>query len=67
MNSKGSDVMGVQEEIFEEFFNKLEAAKLPAKVIMGLKKLLESNNLPSQEDMMRILKEAVEDAKYQGN
>ena len=56
-------MMDVQEEIFEDFFNKLEAAKLPTKLVMGLRKLQESNELTSQEKILKTLKEAIENAK----
>ena len=59
--------MNVQEEIFEDFFNKLEAVKLPQKLITGLRKLHESNELASQENILKVLKEAVGNANDQDN
>jgi hypothetical protein len=59
--------MSLQEEIFVEFVKKLEAAKLPAKIITGLRRLWENNELESKENIMNVLKEAVENVTHQNS
>jgi hypothetical protein len=59
--------MSLQEDIFEEFIKKLEAAKLPSKFIEELRKLWVSNELNSKEEVIRVSREAGENATSQGN
>lgn len=49
--------MGIQEEIFEEFFKKLEEdEKFPDSIIEELKKLWESGEIISQEKIFEVIK-----------
>jgi hypothetical protein len=59
--------MPLQEDIFNEFIKKLEAAQLPAKLIDKLRKLWENGELDSKDEIRIILKEACENAANQGN
>jgi hypothetical protein len=59
--------MPLQEDIFNEFIKKLEAAQLPANLIDKLRKLWENGELDSKDEIRIILKEACENAANQGN
>lgn len=62
-------MVGIQEDIFEEFFRKLrEDAEFPNKVVEELRKLWESHEIASKEKLFNILKRGIEDAgKNQGH
>ena len=49
--------MGIEDEIFDDFFSKLEIAKVPAALVAKLKKLRESNELDSTDKILHALKE----------
>jgi len=50
--------MGIQEEIFEVFFKKLEEdEKFPTSIVEKLKKLWESSEITSQEKILEVVKE----------
>lgn len=54
--------MGIQEEIFEEFFRKLEEDEnFPDPIIEELKKLWETGEIASQEKIFEAIKRRVED------
>jgi len=54
--------MGIQEEIFEEFFKKLEEdEKFPDNIIGELKKLWENGEIVSQEKILEVIKRESED------
>lgn len=53
--------MGVQEEIFEEFFKKLrEDRDFPEITAEELKKLWENNEIASQEKILNAIKRGIE-------
>jgi len=54
--------MGIQEDVFKDFFSRLETAKLPTKVVSALRKLWETNALESKENILNALKEEIKDA-----
>ena len=54
--------MSIQEDIFEDFFRRLKDAKLPPKVVSALRKLWESDELESKENILNALKEGIKDA-----
>jgi hypothetical protein len=66
-NYKGSDLMGIEDEIFDDFFSKLETAKVPAALIAKLKKLRESNELDAMEKILNILKGEEQNGANKGN
>jgi|AntAceMinimDraft_16_1070373.scaffolds.fasta_scaffold16514_2 uncharacterized secreted protein with C-terminal beta-propeller domain len=50
--------MGIQEEIFEVFFKKLEEdEKFPTSIVEKLKKLWESGEITSKEKILEVMKE----------
>lgn len=50
-------VMNIQDEIFEEFFNKLENdGNIPEELINGLKKLKEQRKIKSQKKILELIK-----------
>ena len=50
--------MGIQEEIFEVFFKKLEEdEKFTTSIVEKLKKLWESGEIASQEKILEVVKE----------
>ena len=54
--------MGIQEEIFEGFFDKLEEdEEIPQKIIEELKKLRENGEIMSQEKIFDLIKKGCED------
>jgi hypothetical protein len=59
--------MSVPQEIFDGFLKKLEAARLPAKLITELRRLWESNEIESKDNILNILKVAIEDVPNQDN
>lgn len=48
--------MSVQEEVFEDFVKKIEERKIPADVLVRLRKLWENNELESTENILEVLK-----------
>ena len=49
--------MGIQEDIFEEFFEKLkENEKFPNSIVAELRKLLEKGEIASQEKIFEVIK-----------
>ncbi|MBA7571651.1 hypothetical protein ES708_13417 [subsurface metagenome] len=49
--------MGIQEEIFEVFFKKLEDDEnFPVSIVKELKKLWESGEITSQEKILEVVK-----------
>lgn len=54
--AKTVKLMGIEDEIFDDFFSKLEIAKVPAALVAKLKKLRESNELNSKDKILRALK-----------
>jgi hypothetical protein len=54
--------MGIQEEIFEEFFKELEKdEKFPNPIIEKLKELWEKGEIASQEKIFEVIKRGCED------
>jgi hypothetical protein len=53
--------MGIKEEIFEEFFTKLEKDSAPAHIIKGLKDLLDKGEMTSKEKILELVMEGPED------
>jgi len=50
--------MGIQVEIFEVFFKKLEEdEKFPTSIVEKLKKLWESGEITSKEKILEVMKE----------
>jgi len=48
--------MGIKEDIFGDFFGKLEKdADFPNDIVKKLRKLWESNELPSKEEILNAL------------
>jgi len=66
-NYNGGDLMGIEDEIFDEFFSKLETAEVPAALIAKLKRLRESNELDSMEKILNILEEGEQNGANKGN
>lgn len=55
--------MGIQEDIFEGFFKKLEEDKeIPDSIIKGLKTLKETDEISSKEKLLELIKTGCEDA-----
>jgi len=49
--------MGIQEDIFEEFFQKLEEdEKFPDSIIEELRRLWEKGEIASQEKILEVIK-----------
>jgi hypothetical protein len=63
----GSDSMSLQDDIFNEFIEKLKAAQLPTKLIESLKKLWISGKLIYKDEIFTILKEACKNDPDKGN
>jgi len=55
-------LLGIQEEIFGNFFKKLVDAKLPEDLIKELRILLEKGEIESKEKILEAVKRGVEDA-----
>lgn len=54
--------MNIEDEIFEEFFQKLEKdKKVPNKVLNNLKELKNNNNVISKDLILNAIKEGVID------
>ena len=54
-------MQGVEEEIFESFFEKLNAdEKFPNEVVKELRKLWESGEIASEERILEAIEEGVE-------
>ena len=54
--------MGIQEEIFEEFFKKLEEdEKFPGTIIEELKKLWKSEEIALQQKIFEVIERGCED------
>lgn len=54
--------MSIEDEIFEEFFQKLEKdEKVPKKVLNNLKELKNDNNVISKDLILNAIKEGVID------
>jgi len=54
--------MGIREEIFEEFFKKLEEdEKFPCTIIEELKKLWKNGEIASREKIFEVIKSGYED------
>ncbi len=60
MNRRKS--LSVEDDIFKEFFSRLRSAKLPSKTVSALRKLWESDELESKENILEALKEGIENA-----
>jgi len=57
-------MMGINEEIFEGFFKKLEENEdFPRSVIEELKKLWESGEIASQEEIFKAIKRGCTDVR----
>lgn len=55
--------MGIQEDIFEEFFEKLEEdEKFPDSIVEELRRLWEKDEIASQEKILEVIKRGYEDA-----
>jgi len=55
--------MGIQEDIFEEFFEKLKGDdKFPDSIVKELKRLWEKGEIASQEKILEVIKRGCEDA-----
>lgn len=55
--------MGIQEDIFEGFFKKLEEDKeIPDSIIKGLKILKETDEISSKEKLLELIKTGCGDA-----
>lgn len=53
-------LLGIEEEIFGEFFKKLMDAKLPEDLIKELRTLLEKGEIESKEKIIEVVKRGVE-------
>lgn len=54
--------MGIQEDIFEQFFKKLEEdEKFPDLILEELKRLWENGEIASQEKICEVIKRGCED------
>lgn len=55
--------MWTQKEVFEEFLDKLkEDTEFPSELIEELKRLWEANEITSEDNILKALKEKVADA-----
>jgi hypothetical protein len=54
--------LGIQEEIFAEFFKKLLDAKLPEDLIKELRTILEKGEIESKEKILEAVKREIKDA-----
>lgn len=55
-------LLGIQEEIFGDFFKKLVDAKLPEDLIKELRTLLEKGEIENKEKILEAVKRGVEAA-----
>lgn len=54
--------MGIQEDIFEDFFDRLEKdAEFPNEIVEKLRKLWESDEIASKEKILKALTGGIED------
>jgi len=54
--------MGIKEDIFGDFFGKLEKdADFPNDIVKKLRKLWESNEIPSKEEILNALLGGIKD------
>lgn len=53
-------LLGIEEEIFEDFFKKLMDSKLPEDLIKELRTLLEKGEIESKEKIIEVVKRGVE-------
>jgi len=62
-------LQGIEQEIFESFFEKLNADKeFPSEVVQELRKLWESEEITSEQRILEAIEEGVENgSKSQGN
>ena len=69
LNIKGSDDrMGIQEEIFEGFFKKLEDDEdFPDSIVEELKRLWESSKIASQEKILEVVERGSENVSKNQN
>jgi hypothetical protein len=51
--------LGIQDEIFEEFFKKLAESKLPEDLIRELKTLVEKGEIGTKERILEVIKRGV--------
>ena len=59
-------LLGIQEEIFDDFFRKLKDAELPEDLINELKMLLESGEIGTKEKILEAVRRGSKGAdKYQ--
>jgi len=54
--------LGIQEEIFNDFFRKLKDAELPEDLINELRILLEKGEIGTKEKILETVKRGVKDA-----
>ena len=60
--------MGIQEDVFEGFFKKLEDDKdLPDSAVKELKRLWESGEIASQEKILEVVERGIENASENQN
>jgi len=55
-------LLGIQEEIFGDFFKKLMDAELPEALIKELRTLLEKGTIESKEEILQAVKRGVKGA-----
>jgi len=54
--------LGIQEDIFEDFFDRLEKdAEFPNEIVEKLRKLWESDEIASKEKILKALTGGIED------
>jgi len=51
--------LGIQEEIFEEFFKKLAESKLPENLVKELRTLVEKGEIANKEKILESVKRGV--------
>ena len=57
--------MGIKDEIFDEFFKKLENdEKISVDTVQELKKLIEMGNINSQKEILEIIQRGRENVTY---
>ena len=64
----GGDNMGIQEDIFEGFFKKLEDdEEFPDSIVEELKRLRESGEIASQEKILEVIENGSENVSKNQN
>lgn len=64
----GDDKMGIQEDIFEGFFKKLEDdEEFPDSIVEELKRLRESGEIASQEKILEVIEKRSENVSKNQN